>query len=80
MELPDVPEIMRRAGKAGLSTRLPETSYYLGRETLLTTGRSKLARWRKYLFAFLSRNSRPANAFFGLPANRVIELGAQIEL
>ena len=39
-----------------------------------------MARWRKFLFAFLSRNSRTATAFFGLPPNRVVELGAQIEL
>ena len=39
-----------------------------------------MARWRKMLFAFLSRNARPATAFFGLPPNRVVELGTQIEL
>jgi KUP system potassium uptake protein len=37
-------------------------------------------RWRKTLFAFLSRNSRPPTAFFDLPPNRVVELGMQIEL
>ena len=39
-----------------------------------------MARWRKVLFSFLSRNARPATQFFHLPANRVVELGAQIEL
>ena len=42
--------------------------------------RSTMARWRKALFAFMSRNARPATAFFGLPPNRVVELGMQIEL
>ena len=39
-----------------------------------------MARWRKMLFAFLARNSRPPTAFFSLPPNRVVELGLQIEL
>jgi KUP system potassium uptake protein len=36
--------------------------------------------WRKHLFAFLSRNALDASKFFHLPPNRVIEVGAQIEL
>ena len=39
-----------------------------------------MARWRKRLFRFLSRNSRSATDFFALPPNRVVEIGAQIEL
>ncbi|MCS6915222.1 MAG: potassium transporter Kup [Myxococcales bacterium] len=80
MQTPNVPEIMRACRIAGLKTVQSDTSYYLGRETLLTTGRSGLARWRKALFAFLSRNARPATYFFGIPPNRVVEMGAQIEL
>jgi KUP system potassium uptake protein len=38
-----------------------------------------MPRWRKQLFAVMSRNARPATEFFGLPPNRVVELGAQIE-
>jgi KUP system potassium uptake protein len=77
MELPDVPGAL-----ASTELRLDpaRTSYYLGRETLLTHGPSKMARWRKWLFAFISRNSRPATAYFALPPNRVVELGQQIDL
>jgi len=57
-----------------------QTTYYLGRETLLPTGRSHLAGWRKRLFIVMSRNAQTASAFFGLPPNRVVEMGAQIEL
>jgi K+ transporter len=64
----------------GLSIELRSTSYYLGRETLLSTGTSGMSRWRKALFAFISRNARPATAYFGLPPNRVVELGMQIDL
>lgn len=80
MQTPNVPEIMRCAARKGLQTDPDRTSFYLGRETLLTTGRSGLPRWRKALFVFMSINARPATAFFGIPPNRVVELGTQIEL
>jgi len=80
METPDVPRALKQCRTQGLRVKLGETSYYLGRETLLTTGDSAMARWRKSLFAYLSRNARPATAFFGLPPNRVVELGMQVRL
>ncbi len=57
-----------------------ETTYYLGRETLLPGGPSRMAGWRKRLFIIMARNAQTASAFFRLPANRVVELGAQIQL
>ena len=39
-----------------------------------------MSRWRKMLFALVSRNARPATAYFGLPPNRVVELGMQGDL
>jgi KUP system potassium uptake protein len=53
-------------------------SFFLGRETLLTTGPSKMALWRKKLFVFLSRNARPATDYFRLPPDQVIEIGTQV--
>ncbi|HEX7702983.1 MAG TPA: KUP/HAK/KT family potassium transporter, partial [Kofleriaceae bacterium] len=80
MQQPNVPRILARCEKHGLAVNSSDTTYYLGRQTLLTTGRAGMARWRKVLFSFLSRNSRPPTAFFNLPPNRVVELGLQIEL
>jgi KUP system potassium uptake protein len=80
MQQPNVPRILGRCSKHGLVTKESDTTYYLGRQTLLTTGKSRVARWRKVLFGFLARNSRPPTAFFHLPPNRVVELGLQIEL
>jgi KUP system potassium uptake protein len=57
-----------------------ETTYYLGRETLLPTGPARLSAWRKRLFIIMARNAQTASAFFGLPPNRVVEMGAQIQL
>ncbi len=80
MQDPDVPALLREASASGLVIDTAQASYFLGRESLLTSGPAKLAGWRKSLFAFLSRNARPATQYFGLPPNRVIELGAQVEL
>jgi len=77
---PNLPKILARCHKHGLETTPGDTTYYLGRQTLLTTGKSKIAPWRKMVFSFLARNSRPPSAFFSLPPNRVVELGLQIEL
>jgi KUP system potassium uptake protein len=80
MQSPNIMKSLRRAMRGGLLVDPDTTSFYLGRETLLTTGKSRMWRWRKALFAFLSRNARTATSFFGLPPNRVVEMGAQIEL
>ena len=80
MQQPNVPRILARCAKHGLIVNDADTTYYLGRQTLLTTGKSRVARWRKMLFSFLraTRGRRPS--FFNLPPNRVVELGLQIEL
>jgi KUP system potassium uptake protein len=80
METPNVPVIMRGAERLGLKIIPEMTSYYLGRETLLTTGKSKMRHWRKTLFAFMSRNTPTPTTYFGLPPGRVVELGVQVEL
>jgi KUP system potassium uptake protein len=80
MQSTDVPKILAATAAHGVTTEPMTTTYYLGRESLLTTGGAKFARWRKILFSFLSRNARPPTAFFQLPPNRVVELGLQIEM
>ncbi len=80
METPNVPDILKRARKLGLVCEPSTTSYYLGRETLLTTGKSRMSRWRKMLFAFVSRNALPATSYFQIPPGRVVELGMQVDV
>ncbi len=80
MQKPNVPQIMKIAAQYGLVTDSMTTTFYLGKETLLTSGKSKMMRWRKSFFAFMSRNAGNPTSYFGIPANRVVELGTQIEL
>jgi KUP system potassium uptake protein len=79
MQRPNVPEILRACNERGLVIGA-DTSYYLSRETLMLTGKSGMARWRKSLFAFLSRNSHSATDFFNIPVDRAVELGMQVEI
>jgi len=80
MQQPNVPKILSRCERHGLTVEVGDTTYYLGRQTLLTSGKARVARWRKILFSFLAKNSRAPTEFFNLPPNRVVELGLQIEL
>jgi KUP system potassium uptake protein len=80
MQSPRVSEILIACHDEGLHTSQEDTSFYLGREKLVITKGPGLATWRKILFAFMSRNARPATDFFRLPPDRVVEMGMQLEL
>ena len=95
MESPDIPAALAHLSRAGpdghpVAIKAMETSFFLGRETLIATRNvphatpvpdtiGRMAMWRKRLFILMTRNARSATAFFGLPPNRVVELGAQIQ-
>ena len=79
METPDIQEVVQICCELGLAAAEDETSYYLGRARLLPTGPSRMARWRKRLFAIMAHNASSATDFYGLPPQRVVELGARLE-
>ena len=80
MEDPDIPAALRQAEEYGLEFRPEETTYFLGRETLIATEKEGLSPWRGELFATMARNARRATIFFRIPPDRVIEVGTQVEL
>jgi KUP system potassium uptake protein len=80
IESPRISHILALCAERGMTFDLMSTTFFLGRETLLASGRARMARWRKRLFAFLARNAPSATAYFDIPPNRVVELGTQIEL
>jgi len=80
MQTPNLLEVLRRAEREGLSFNLMKTTFFLGRENLIASKRPGMAIWREKVFIFLSRNAQGATGFFGIPPNRVVELGAQIEI
>jgi KUP system potassium uptake protein len=77
---PDIPEALSRCEVGGEGFKMMETSFFLSREQLIATKKPGMPRWRKHLFVITSRNSVGAFSFFGLPPNRVIELGMQLEI
>ncbi|HEY0160056.1 MAG TPA: potassium transporter Kup [Thermoanaerobaculia bacterium] len=80
MEDPDIPEALQKIDTGPVTFNSIATSYFLGRETLIPTKRPGMAIWREHIFAWMMRNASSASVFFNLPANQVIELGAQVEL
>jgi KUP system potassium uptake protein len=80
MEEPNVPQALAGVELDGWKFNLLETTFFLGRETLIPSARPGMALWREHLFMVMSQNARPATDYFGLPPNRVIELGMQIEI
>jgi KUP system potassium uptake protein len=81
METPDVPSSLEDAIRTkDLPFQLDDVTYYLGRETLLATHQGHMGKRSEQLFAFLTRNSQQATGFFGIPPERVVEIGMQVDL
>jgi KUP system potassium uptake protein len=76
----DVPADLTGVGQCGPAIKAMETSFFLGRQTLIPSNRPGMALWREKLFAWMVQNSESAMEFFKLPTNRVIELGSQVEI
>jgi KUP system potassium uptake protein len=77
----DVPWALENMRHDKIRFKRMETSYFLGRETFVASSKSKdLPRWRRALFAAMTRNARGASSYFHLPPNRVVEMGSVVEL
>ncbi|TXI78651.1 MAG: potassium transporter Kup [Dechloromonas sp.] len=77
---PNIPQALELCAEAGLAFNTLDTSYFIGRETLIPRLGSDMAFWREKLFVAMFRNASPATAFFKIPSNRVVELGTQVVL
>ena len=81
METPDVPlALMRSCDQCELVFNPMDTTYFVSRESIVAARRRGMPVWRDKLFAFLHRNAAPATTFFRIPGNRLVELGAQVEI
>jgi KUP system potassium uptake protein len=80
MEDPDIPSVLESMEPPNPVFREMETTYFLGRETVIASKHPGMMLWREKLFALMSRNASSATAYFCLPPNRVVELGAQVEI
>ncbi|HWI84872.1 MAG TPA: potassium transporter Kup [Sphingomonas sp.] len=80
MEEIDIPAALARIPECGPLFRPMDTSFFLGRQTVIASSRPGMAIWREKLFAWMVRNAESAMEFFKLPINRVVELGSQLEI
>ncbi len=76
----DIPRAMALCKPYGLEFELLDTSFFIARQTVIASMGGGMAHWREVLYATLARNARSASDYFRLPSNRVIELGAQVEI
>ena len=80
-EYPNIPQALMDCGREGLMFDMMDTTFFLSRENIVADRRRPgMALWRDKLFVFMARNALPATAFFQIPGNRLIELGAQVEI
>jgi KUP system potassium uptake protein len=80
VEQPDVPRALEDCRAHQLNFDMMDTSFFVGRVTIVARGRSRLTAIRWRLFEAMHRNALAATEFFRIPPNRVVELGGQVEL
>ncbi|QJD99940.1 potassium transporter Kup [Massilia forsythiae] len=77
---PNIPDIMQLCAAQGLSFEMMETSFFIARQTVISVPGRGMAPWREHLYVAMQRNARTAADYYQIPANRVIELGTQVEI
>lgn len=80
IQSPNLPVALRACEFLGLTVDREKITYYLGRKIVVPSPKSGMTIWRKILFAILSRNAARATEFYGIPAERVLEIGIRVEL
>ena len=77
---PDVPEALQLLADRGIPLPEMDTSYFLSRDIVIPTFAEGMSLWREKLFASMHRNAAAAGDFLNLPSNRIVELGAKVEI
>ncbi|HEX8527818.1 KUP/HAK/KT family potassium transporter, partial [Allosphingosinicella sp.] len=80
MEEMNVPAALERVSNCGLPFKMMDTSFFLSRQTLLSSELRRMTVWREKLFAWMMRNAESPMEFFALPSNRVVEVGSQVRI
>jgi len=80
MEKPDITAILREAESHGMPYEPERTTYFLSREELLPGRRSDLPPLRRTAFMQMARSAQVIADYYGLPPNRVVEIGTRLEI
>ncbi|ALK95153.1 potassium transporter Kup [Massilia sp. WF1] len=76
----NIPDILRLCALKSLEFEMMETSFFIARQTVISVPGQGMMPWREHLFVLMQRNARTAADYYQIPANRVIELGTQVEI
>ncbi|HXI04098.1 MAG TPA: potassium transporter Kup, partial [Candidatus Saccharimonadales bacterium] len=79
-EQPNVPRLLAGLGSYGIEYDEMNTAFFLGRDSIVVRRGGPMSVWRKHLLELMSRNAWRATDYFGLPPNRIIELGMVVDL
>jgi len=79
-DVPDIPLVLDMCKQFGLEFDMLSTSFFISRQTIISTPGAGMSTWREHLFVTLSRNARGAADYYQIPPNQVIELGTQVEI
>ena len=80
MQSPDVSVLMERIRENGVPLNPDAATYFFNREMVIGGGDARMWEWQKHLYAFLSRNARPAKDYYRIPPSQIIELGLPVQL
>jgi KUP system potassium uptake protein len=80
MEQPDIPQALEECSTRQLHFAMMDTSFFVGRVTIVADSHSRIGGFRRQLFEVMHRNALAATEFFRIPPNRVVELGGQVEI
>jgi KUP system potassium uptake protein len=80
LEPPAVQQVVAACCAGGLLPGCEDVTCYLGHARILPTAPAPMVRWRKRVYGFMALNASAATDFFGIPPQRVFEIGAHIEL
>ena len=80
-ETPDINKVLELITKQyGLPFDLMDTTFFLARDAITPSKSPGMAVWRERLFAWMMQNAAKPSDFYNIPANRLVELGAKVEI
>ncbi len=77
-ETPNLPRTLARIKDEHFTYDVMKTTFFLSRRSLKASRKSGLPLWQDRIFLPLARNADDASSYFGLPTDRVVEIGTQV--
>ena len=80
MEHPDIPAALSRCVLEGERLDMMDTTFFMSRDSVRLAKRPRMNPLIRRVFVWIYHNASDATEFFRMPPNRIVELGARIEL